>query len=224
MRYYPIGLDLENRPVTIIGGGAVAARKALRLVAAGAAVTVIAPSLDPKLSELVREGSVEHEGRSYQPGDLAGALLAFAATDDPEVNQAVAQEAHRRRILIDVTDAPETSDFTTPAVLERGDLLITVSTSGASPALARHILEQLAPLFGDEYREALVLFRRLREKMLTEKIGDAYNSRVFAELVARDLPALIREGRTDEIEQILLQLVGPGVSLDPDLAEEKDRS
>lgn len=224
MRFYPVALDLKNRPVVIVGGGGVAARKALRLVAAKACLTVVAPSLDPVLVELVGEGKVQHIGRSYQAGDLSEAFLAFAATDDPEVNLEVAKEARRRRILVDVTDAPDVSDFATPAVLERGDLLVTVSTSGASPALARRIIEQLEPLFGEEYGEALVLFRRIREKMLTEKLGDAYNGRVFAELAARDIPALIKEGRTKEIEQILLQLVGPGVYLDPKPAAEKDRS
>ena len=224
MRYYPINLDLLGQLVVIVGGGAVAARKAKRLVSAGARLRVIAPRLDPRLAELAAAGSLAHLARGYLPGDLEGALLAFAATDDAAVNLAVAAEAKRHGILIDVVDAPRQSGFTTPALLERGELLITVSTAGASPALSRRIVGELEPLFGAEYAEAVTLLAAAREKILTEKGGSAYNERVFAELAALDLPALIKNGQRDAIDQILLKLSSFGAEPGPDGAEKKDPS
>lgn len=224
MRYYPINLDLHDQLVVIVGGGAVAARKAGRLVSAGARVRVVAPRLAHRLAELAAAGSVSHLARGYLPGDLDGALLAFAATDDADLNRAVAAEAKERGILIDLVDSPRQSGFTTPAVLERGDLMITVSTGGASPALSRRIIGKLEPLFGPEYAEAVALLAAAREKMLTEKGANAYNERVFAELAALDLPALIKNGQRDAIDQILLKLSCSGSQTGPDGAGKKDPS
>jgi len=224
LRYYPINLDLHDRPVVIVGGGAVAARKAKRLVEAGARLTVVAPQVVESLSNAAAAGKLTHLKRSYRPGDLAGALLAFAATGDPEVNLAVAAEARERGIPVDVVDAPAESNFHTPAVLQRGDLTITVSTAGASPALSRRIVEQLDPLFGPEYAETVALLGEIREKILTVKGGSAYTERVFAELVALDLPSLIKNGQRDVIDQILLKLSAAEARPGADEAEQKDPS
>jgi len=224
LRYYPINIDLHGRRVVIVGGGAVAARKAKRLVSAGARLTVIAPRLNAALAALAAAGSLTHQERGYRPGDLEGALLAFAATDDAEANLMAAAEARDLGILIDIVDAPRQGNFTTPALLERGDLLITVSTGGGSPALSRRIIAELEPLFGPEYAEAVTLLGSVREKLLTEKGGSAYNERVFAELAALDLPALIKNGQRDAIDQILLKLSASGSGPGPDGAEKKDPS
>ena len=225
MRYYPINLDLCGRCVVIVGGGAVAARKALRLIASGARLSVVAPRLDERLAALAAAGSLTHLERPYLPGDLEGALLAFAATDDAEVNRAVALEARQRGILVDVVAAPREGDFTTPALLSRGDLLVTASTGGASPGLARRIIGELEPLFGAEYGESVTILAQIREKLLTEKGGSPYNERVFAELAALDLPALAKNGGKDALGQLLPRLSVSGSRQDPDGAEqEKDPS
>jgi len=219
VRYYPVNLELRGRRVVIVGGGRVAARKALRLVAAGARLSVVAPRLEGRLAALAASGSLVHLERPYLPGDLDGALLAFAATDDAAVNRAVAAEARERGILVDLVDAPREGDFTTPALLARGDLLITASTGGASPGLARRIIRELEPLFGEEYAEALTLLAAAREKLLTEKGGNAYNERVFAELAALDLAALIKNGPKDALDQLLLRLSASESRPGPDGAE-----
>jgi precorrin-2 dehydrogenase/sirohydrochlorin ferrochelatase len=225
VRYYPINLDLCGRCVVIVGGGAVAARKALRLIASGALLSIVAPRLEESLAALAAAGSLTHLERPYLPGDLEGALLAFAATDDAEVNRAVGLEAKQRGILVDVVAAPRQGDFTTPALLSRGDLLITASTGGASPGLARRIIGELEPLFGEEYGESVTILARIREKLLTEKGGSPYNERVFAELAALELPALANNGSKDALDQLLPRLSASGSRPDPDGAEqEKDPS
>lgn len=210
MHYYPINLNLKDRLVLLVGGGKVAARKATRLVAAGARVVVVAPAVEESLAALAAKGQLTHLPRGYEAGDLAGATLVFAATGDPALNREVAREARRLNILIDCVDAARDSDFATPATLEQGDLLITVSTGGASPTLSRRIVERLRSEFGPEYGEAIALLGAVREKLLTEKVGNAYNDTVFAELAALDLPALIKNGQRDAIDQILLKLSAAG--------------
>ncbi len=224
MRYYPVNLDLRDRRVVLVGGGAVAARKARRLIAAGARLCVVSPRLETGLAALAASSSLTHLARTYLPGDMEGATLVFAATDDAAVNLAVAAEAKARGILVDVIDAPRESGFTTPAVLERGDLLITVSTGGASPALSRRIVDRLQPLFGPEYAEAIALLGEIREKILTAKGGSAYTRQVFAELAALDLPALLENGHRDAIDQILLKLSASESRPGPDGAGKKDPS
>jgi len=224
LRHYPINLILTGKKVVIVGGGRVAARKAARLVEAGAALTVVAPHLDPSLARLVSEGKAAHVPRGYAEGDLSGAGLAFAATDDPAVNAAVAAEAHRLGILVDRVDAPSDSDFSTPAVVNRGDLQITVSTGGVSPTLSRDLIARLEAQFGPEYAEALELLKAVREKILTAKASSEYNNPVFSELAALDLPAIIRNGSRDEAHQLLLKLLGPDFEQVLRRAVEKDPS
>ncbi len=224
VRHYPINMNLEGRLVVIVGGGRVAERKAKRLVGAGAKLVVVSPVLTGPLALLAAEGKLLHLCRAYQPGDLTGAVLTFAATDDPGVNRMVVEEARALNALIDSVDAPRESDFATPAVLQQGELLITVSTGGASPALARRIVEQLEPLFGPEYSEAVSLLGTVREKLLTEKVGNAYNDPVFAALAALDLPALIRTGQRDAIDQILQKLSATGATSGSVGAGKKDPS
>ena len=213
MRYFPINLEVSGKPAIIVGGGAVAARKCSALLDAGAHVTVIAPRLDSILAQMSIKGEIHHVAREFSPGDLAGAFLVFAATDSPLVNRVVAEEAKARNILADIADAPGLGSFTLPAVMRRGDLQIAVATGGKSPAMARHIREQLEVLYGPEYGTALELLGNLREKLLTEQGNNAYNKQIFNDLAER-LPALIRNASTAEIDNLLKTLLGPEVTLD----------
>ena len=127
-------------------------------------------------------------------------------------------------VLVDLVADPHAGDFTTPALLSRGDLLVTASTGGASPGLARRIIEALEPLFGSEYTEAVALLAQAREKLLTVKAGTAYNERVFADLVALDLPGLIKNGHKDALDQILQRLSDACEIADPEELNKKDPS
>jgi precorrin-2 dehydrogenase/sirohydrochlorin ferrochelatase len=223
MRYFPINLDVRGKPVVIVGGGAVAARKCQALLAAGARVTVIAPTLAGLLRELAENGRVTHLARKYSEGDLAGACLVFAATDTSKVNRAVANEAKINGIPADITDAPELGDFTSPAVINRGDLLITVSTGGESPALARKVRMELEKRYGPEYADLIKILGKVREKLLTEKANSPYNKKISNQLVDQDLPGLIKKSSTTEIDHLLLKLCGPGFSLAELGIGEKDK-
>src|SRR3989337_3045598 len=143
MRYYPVFLDIAGKPVVVIGGGEVALRKVEGLLDAGARVTVVSPALHPGREPLGAAGKVRHIGRPYQPGDVEGYALVIVGTDDRSANEAVAREGKERGVWVNAVGDPPNCDFIMPGVVSRGGLLIPVSTSGGSPAMARKMREQM---------------------------------------------------------------------------------
>jgi precorrin-2 dehydrogenase/sirohydrochlorin ferrochelatase len=140
---YPLGLRLRGCRCVVVGGGTVALRKVGPLVEAGAEVLVIAPHVDQQLQALAARGAIRVERRPFRNGDLDGAVLAFAATDNIDVNREVAAAARERGVLVNVADDPDACDFTVPASIQRGGVTVTISTGGRSPAFARHLREEL---------------------------------------------------------------------------------
>ncbi len=140
-------MDLSGRRCVVVGGGAVANRKARKLLQARAEVVVISPEIQPEIESM----AVEVRHRRYEQGDLEGAFLAFTATDSREVNAAVAREARNRDIPVNVADKPSEGDFALPSTLRRGRLQVAVSTGGASPTLAQRIRRELEEVFGYEW-------------------------------------------------------------------------
>lgn len=143
-----------------------AARKVEGLLAADAQVKVISPVLIPELQKLVDSGSISYTQRSYQDGDLEGSFLAIAATDDVCVNHAVWNEATRRGCLINIVDDPEHSTFILPAILQRGELSIAVSTGGGSPALARRLRDRLDEVIEPENGTLTEIMAELRPELI----------------------------------------------------------
>src|SRR5579883_409655 len=168
--YYPVCLDLRGRPCVVIGGGSVAARKVEGLLACGARVTVVAPALTPALQALLDAGRIAVRPRPYADGDLAGAALAIAATDERDVNARVAAEARARGVWLNAADDPERCDVILPAVIRRGDLPIAISTCGRSPALARRVREDLERLLPPEYAALLPLLAEVRAELRQEGV------------------------------------------------------
>jgi precorrin-2 dehydrogenase/sirohydrochlorin ferrochelatase len=158
---------MQARQTVVIGGGHVAARKVEGLLAAEAQVKVISPALVPELQLLVDSGLIIFIQRSYRDGDLEGAFLAISATDEPPVNQAVWAEATKRGCLINVVDDPDHSTFILPAVLQRGEMSVAVSTGGGSPALARRLRERLENIIGPEYGTLTELMAEIRPELLS---------------------------------------------------------
>src|SRR6476646_4098570 len=142
---YPIVLtNLHEARCIVVGGGPVAERKVEALLESAARVTVISPRLTSQLEALVADGQVEHIERAFECGDLADTTLVIAATDNPDVNAAVARAAHSARILVNVVDNPTAGTFNTVAAVRQGDLLLGISTGGTSPAVAALIRRTLA--------------------------------------------------------------------------------
>lgn len=161
-RYYPVMLDVKGRKCVVVGGGEVAARKVETLLGCGALVTVLAPALAPELADMTERRAVQYVKREYSKEFIDGASLVVAATDDEKTNRAVYDDAVSAGIQVNVVDVPELCTFIVPSIVERGDLLIAVSTSGKSPAMAKRIRKELEKIFGDEYRVVLDLMGEMR--------------------------------------------------------------
>ena len=146
MAFYPVFLDPRGKPVLVAGAGKVGLRKIKGLLEAGARVTVVAPRAESELESL----PVAWQRHRFRKADLRGAVLAFAATDDRKVNHAVATEAKRLGIPVNVADAPSECDFLVPARVCKGSVQIAVSTSGRSPRLATALRRKLERLLGEE--------------------------------------------------------------------------
>ena len=139
----PVFLPLEGRHCVVIGGGIIAARKAADLVETGAAVTVVAARPGENIETLAAEGRITLYRRRYREGDLAGATVAFAATDDEALNAAEAAEGGSAGVWVNIVDDPKRCDFYSGAIVRRGPLRVAISTGGACPALAASVRPNL---------------------------------------------------------------------------------
>ncbi|MEW6030151.1 MAG: precorrin-2 dehydrogenase/sirohydrochlorin ferrochelatase family protein [Chloroflexota bacterium] len=193
MKYYTICLvGLPARLAIVVGGGAVAARKVEGLLAAGAQVRVISPLLVPELQRMADLREIDHAPRPYRDGDLEGASLVIAATDDASVNQSVWREAERRGCLVNVVDDPEHSNFIVPAVVQRGELGIAISTGGNSPALARRMRERIEKLIGPEYGVLAELMGELRPELIASFPDGKERLQAALRVVDSDIIAIIQ--------------------------------
>jgi len=201
--YYPIFLNIRGRKCLVVGGGKVALRKVKTLLEHGANVEVVSMELCPELSKLAEEGKIRARVRSYKSEDLKGALIAIAATANVETNERVSADARKQGVLINVVDVPEHSDFIVPSSLTRGDLIIAISTSGKSPALARKIRTELEIKFGDEYAKLAEIISEVRNELRQE--GIAVANEAWQEALKLDsLTELLRQGNAQEAKDTLL--------------------
>ena len=201
---FPLFADLRDRPVLVVGGGAVAARKVASLLAAGASVRVGAPELEPGLQALADSRQIVHRAGRFQPWWLDSVWLVVAATDDTAVNRSVAEAATIRRLFVNVVDDAELSSFQVPAVVERGPLQIAISSGGAAPMLARRLREQLETQIDESLGVLAKLLAKQRERIRTRLPNLSTRRRWFDRLLDGPVPALLRQRRADEAEAVLI--------------------
>jgi precorrin-2 dehydrogenase/sirohydrochlorin ferrochelatase len=213
MGYIPIFLDVTGSECVVVGGGEVAARKIEALLNAGAQVTVVSPRLSRQLDSFAARGLVTHLAREYERGDIRGCVLVYAATDDPKLHRELVAEARALGIPINVVDVPELCTFISPAVVNRGDLQIAISTGGASPAFAARLRRALEDQFGTEYALTLRVLRAARRWLYADEIDPADRMRRLKELADSALPDAIADGDVAAIERILASCLGDGVGL-----------
>lgn len=190
--YYPIFLNVSGKRVVVVGGGKIAEGKVDKLMDCGSKITLISPVLTNKLRERASKGEVTYIAREYQDGDLADAYMALVATDDNAVNQAAADEARDRGILVNTADDVKNCDFIAPAIVQRGDLTIAISTAGRSPAMARRIREELEQLFTQEYADLLTVLSQARA--IVRRNGLRPDPEVWQEAIDDELKAMVRRG------------------------------
>ena len=214
MRYYPVHLDIQNRNCLVVGGGAVGTRKVATLLDCGANVMVISPVVSHQLRDFAKSGLIKLRQRPYQSGDLDGMFLVIGATDDEGLNRRISSDAEHRNTLCNIADRPEVCNFILPSIVQRDDLVITISTSGKSPALAKKLRKTLEKQFGKEYGISLKLMGAIRKKLLSQAHQPEAHKPLFEKLLAADLIALIREGKTAEIDALLFEILGEGYNFE----------
>ena len=203
-KYYPILLNIQDKKCLVVGGGNVAWRKVCSLKEAGARVTVVSPEFCP---EMGKETGIERIQQKYEEGFLNEVLVVIASTDDEEVNKKVYYDAVKRGILVNVVDRPEFCSFIVPATISRGDLNISISTGGASPALARNIRENLEKQFGDEYGEFAKILSETRRKILSEISNESIRRDILQRIAGLDMLEIIKQKGIAEAKKKILRII-----------------
>jgi precorrin-2 dehydrogenase len=194
----------------VVGGGSVGTRKVETLLECGAKVTVVSIDASEKLKKLSNSGVIQLKKRPFQTTDLDGVFLVIGATNDEDLNVKIHSAAERRRVLCNIADRPEACNFILPSIVNRGNLIIAISTSGKSPALAKKLRKQLEAQFGNEYAEFLNLMGAIRKKLLKKDHEPEAHKYLFEQLIETDLVQMLKKADTEAINTLLLDVLGDG--------------
>lgn len=209
MKYYPIFLDINDRDCLVVGGGPVGVRKAVNLEKCGANIKLISDEFSARFDEL-QKTSICFVKKRYEKEDVKGMFLVFAATNNADLNQQIKDDALEFNILCNVADAPDKSNFLVPSTVDRGKLILAVSTSGSSPALAKKIRQDLERQFGPEYSKMLQLMWKIRKMLLSSVHNSDDNKAIFYTLIEKGLVELIKSEDEKKINAVLHEVLGKG--------------
>ena len=200
--YYPVFIDVSDRQCVVIGGGSIGEEKVHKLLDCGARLVVISPDVNAGVRELAGSGGVTWVQRDYEPGDLKGAFIAIAATDDNKVNRLIADEANERNVLLNVVDVTHLCTFIAPSVARRGDVTIATSTGGASPALARKFREELSGSRLLEYADLTPLLSEARAEL--KRLRVTVDPNHWQTCITENLLDMVQAGKTEEAKNTLM--------------------
>jgi len=186
MKYLPVFIDIEGKRCVVIGNGYGATEKTQLLAEAGAHVSHVP---------------------DYRPGMLAGYFLAIAATGDAAVNDEIWREAEARNVLCNAVDYPARCRFIFPAIHRQGDLVVAVSSSGKSPALASRVRDRLAPQVGPEYAGLLDLLAELRPEVASSSPQFERRRQIWNQMLDSEALELVRASQTDAARELLRSIL-----------------
>ncbi|MEW6531469.1 MAG: bifunctional precorrin-2 dehydrogenase/sirohydrochlorin ferrochelatase [Thermodesulfobacteriota bacterium] len=225
MKAYPLMMLIHDKPVLVVGGGRVALRKVRSLLECGAEVTVISPEVEDELQQLVAQGHVRWIAEPFREELVLGnpePALVFGTTDQREVNVRINRLAAERGIPCNIADVPELCTFTVPAVVSRGDLTIAVSTSGASPALARRIRERLEGEFGAEYEVLTRMLAGVRQAVIPLGYSSDRNRELFFQIVDSPLMEAVKAKDSQQAVSVLRSCLPEGIAVEQIVHEAMD--
>src|SRR5262245_30096570 len=205
--FYPVYLNLKNKRVVVVGGGAVAERKVESLLGTEASIKVISPEVTSRLEALAKSGQIQLQSRTYAAGDCAGAALVFSATDDESVSRAVFDEATAVGALVNTADKPVLCDFLMPAVVRRGDIAVAVSTGGTSPGLAAQLRDKIATLIGPEYAQLAELLAEVRPEIQRRISGEEQRKALHYRILNSDIIERLRLNDHEGAERRLREII-----------------
>lgn len=205
MKLLPLALNVENRKCLVVGGGQVAARKARVLLDCGARVHVVAPNLCDDFHELLSHA--QYSPRLFQSDDCNDCTLVFACTDNRETNSQIARAAEQRNLWCNIADDAGASTFHLAAAVRRGEICVGVTTSGASPALSKHLKGAIENCIGDEYAQLLELMSVRREVLKSEIENQSERAGFWREVLNSEVLALLRNGERERAEHLIDELM-----------------
>ena len=226
MKYYPINLDIRDKKSLLVGGGEVALRKVKCLLKSGSKVKIVSPELTKSFREFINSreyfesrdsfnrqkysGNLQYFKRRFTEDDLEDICLVIAATNNEEVNKRIVRIANKNGVMVSAVDNKEISDFTLPAVIDRGDFLLSFCTCGNLPALSKRLREEFEEEFGREYAFFLDMMCELRSEIIDKVDDEDKRSKIFNNLADRKLIAKFGEDTAaafSEIENIISEEV-----------------
>ena len=202
MKSYPVNLKLKDKKTLVVGGGKVASRKIQKLLQSQSIVKVVSPKLNEESQRLIKDKNCHYYSREFKVEDLDDIFLAVAATNKEKVNKNIAHLAAESGILVNVVDDYSLSDFTLPAVVDRGELMIAFSTGGNLPALSKKLRKSLEEEYGEEYNAFLKYIKKIRPKIINEINDKQERKKIFHELANKELIELFKENRDAAILKI----------------------
>ncbi|MDN4493953.1 precorrin-2 dehydrogenase/sirohydrochlorin ferrochelatase family protein [Ureibacillus aquaedulcis] len=206
MNYFPVMLDVDYKKVVIVGGGHVARQKLQALLPTKAQITIISPTITDEIASYLEQGKAVWKKKYFEPSDLDDASLVFAVTDQESVNDAV-EQATQHWQLLSRADAKGRVDFINPAVVRRGDLTLTVSTSGAHPGLTRKLKEDLASQFDDTFTDYIEFLKKARREII-QSVQDKNRKRdAIAALLDSELEMWAREKKWDQCDAYVQKIL-----------------
>jgi siroheme synthase-like protein len=202
---YVACLLLQDRPCLVVGGGEVGLEKVEGLLACGARITLVSPEAVPELRGYANEGSIEWVERRYETSDLDGKFLVIAATSDTALNTGIRDDAEARQMLCNIVDVPDLCNFILPAIQRTGPIAIAISTSGASPALAKRMRDEIGQNYGEPFGRLAELLNEVRG-WAKDTLPTYQDRKAFFESIVHGDPdpvELARAGRDDEIRELI---------------------
>ena len=203
--FYPVFLNLTERRCVIIGGGQIAEGKISKLLDSGAKIIVISPDATQGIRGFAERGQIELDLRKYQEGDLQGAFLAIAATNDRVVNQEIFEEAEKQGILLNAVDDMPRCSFIAPSIVEKGPVTVAISTGGASPALARKLREKMEVSSALDWADATSVLSKARQVIKDKQI--AVDPQRWQCCMTDELLTMIQAGHENEALDLLMDLL-----------------
>lgn len=209
-RLYPIFLKLSGKACLVVGGGSIALQKAEAMINCGACITVISPDAVPELTALASSGQLALEQRPYSPGEAAEYYLVIAATDQPDINQRVYDDAKSGGRIVNVVDVPELCDFYVPSILKRGRLQIAVSTAGAAPRIARRLRKKIDAQLPEAYEDLLEWLNCVRCEV-KDLIPNSSSERMKVNKMIADSPEIeaFLNGNREPLTELIKHALDP---------------
>lgn len=204
MNFYPVSLNLKNKKVLVVGGGHVALRKIDTLLECGARVTVISPQTK---KEIDRKKGVKVILRPFKASDINGSYIVIAATNDNNLNEYVAASCRKKHKLINVIDNTALCDFIAPAVIRRGDLVISISSSGDAPFFTKYLAEKLRKEYGKEYSGYLRLLAMARRKVVSKISDHGRREKVYKKMLSPAILNAVKNGKIKSARSKLEKII-----------------